>query len=46
MSFNPLDDKGLYKVRVGDVVRVSGKMDSDFFEGRELVADSVVTISR
>lgn len=49
MPYNPLDDIGYQKIRVGDRVSVTGRMDFDFFEvegRRELVADSVVTLSR
>jgi uncharacterized protein YdeI (BOF family) len=45
MSYNPLDDEGYQKIEVGDRVSVAGQMDKDLFEGRELLADSVVTLS-
>ena len=45
MPYNPLDDEGYQKIEVGDRVSVSGTLDDDLFEGRELVADSVVTLS-
>jgi hypothetical protein len=45
MLYNPLDDEGYQKVRVGDRVRVSGEIDVSFFEGRELMAESIVTLS-
>jgi len=45
MLYNPLDDQGFQKLEVGDRVRVTGEMDISFFEGRELKADSVVTLS-
>jgi uncharacterized protein YdeI (BOF family) len=45
MSYNPLDDQGYQQVEVGDRVSVTGQIDDDLFEGRELVADSVVTLS-
>lgn len=44
MPFNPLDDEGYLKVRVGDLVSVSGEMGSDLFQGRELVADSLMKL--
>lgn len=44
MAYNPLDDEGYQKVRVGDRVSVTGEMDYDLFEGRELVADSVIVL--
>lgn len=45
MPYNPLDDEGYQKIEVGDRVSVTGQMDDDLFEGRELEADSVVTLS-
>jgi uncharacterized protein YdeI (BOF family) len=45
MAYNPLDDQGYQKIEVGDRVSVTGQIDDDLFEGRELVADSVVTLS-
>jgi hypothetical protein len=45
MSNDPLDDEGYQKIKVGDRVSVVGKMDDDLFEGRELMAQSVVTLS-
>ncbi|MBK1621298.1 hypothetical protein CKO42_23350 [Lamprobacter modestohalophilus] len=45
MAYNPLDDEGYQKIEVGDRVSVTGQIDDDLFEGRELVADSVVTLS-
>ena len=46
MPYNPLDDEGFQKIDVGDRVSVSGTMTADFFEGRKLVASSVVELSR
>jgi uncharacterized protein YdeI (BOF family) len=45
MAYNPLDDEGYQKIRVGDRVRATGSIDDDLFEGRELVADSVIKLS-
>lgn len=45
MPNDPLDDEGYQKIKVGDRVSVIGKMDDDLFEGRELMAQSVVTLS-
>lgn len=42
LPYNPLDDVGYPQIEVGDRVRASGRMDYDLFEGRELVADSVI----
>jgi uncharacterized protein YdeI (BOF family) len=44
MAYDPLDDEGYQKIEKGDIVSVAGSMDDDFFEGRELVARSIVTI--
>jgi uncharacterized protein YdeI (BOF family) len=44
MPYDPLDDVGYQKVDVGDRVSVTGRMDDDLFEGRELVADSLVIL--
>lgn len=46
MAYNPLDDEGYQKIKKGDRVSVYGKMDYDFLEGRELVADHIVTLSK
>ncbi len=45
MAYNPLDDKGYQKLEKGDRVRVGGHMEDNLFEGRELMADSVVTLA-
>ncbi|MDX1679246.1 MAG: hypothetical protein R3242_00825 [Akkermansiaceae bacterium] len=45
MDYNPLDDEGYQKIEVGDRVSIIGEFDKDFFEGTELVADSVMTLS-
>ncbi|WPL18397.1 hypothetical protein Thiowin_03468 [Thiorhodovibrio winogradskyi] len=45
MSYNPLDDEGYQKIEAGDRVSVTGHIDDGLFKGRELVADSVVTLS-
>ena len=45
MPYDPLDDEGYQRIEVGDRVSVTGTMDADLFEGRELVADSVVVLS-
>jgi len=44
LGYDPLDDEGYQKIEVGDLVSVAGAIDDDFFEGRELVADSVVEL--
>ncbi|MDQ8204894.1 NirD/YgiW/YdeI family stress tolerance protein [Pelagicoccus sp. SDUM812003] len=45
MGYNPLDDEGLQRIEVGDRVSVYGDTDYDLFEGREIVADSIVTLN-
>ncbi len=44
MLYNPLDDKGYQKIDVGDKVQVTGDMDYDFVEMKQLLAESVVTL--
>lgn len=44
MPYNPMDDKGYQQIDVGDYVSVSGDMDYDFWDERELMADSVITL--
>jgi uncharacterized protein YdeI (BOF family) len=46
MPYNPLDDEGYQKIRKGDRVSVTGEIDYDLFEGRELVANSVVVLKK
>ena len=45
MPYNPMDEKGFQQLAKGDYVSVSGNMDVDFWEGRELMADTVITLS-
>ncbi|MDT8449863.1 MAG: hypothetical protein RQ847_06780 [Wenzhouxiangellaceae bacterium] len=44
LLYNPLDDEGFQQIEKGDRVSVNGVVDSDFFEGSELKADSIVTL--
>lgn len=44
MSYNPTDDEGYQQVAEGDLVTVTGNMEEDTFEKRELMAESVVTL--
>ena len=46
LAYDPLDDEGYQKIDVGDRVKVMGEIDSNLFEGRELVADSVIKLNR
>lgn len=43
MGYNPLDDIGFQKIDTGDFVSVSGDLDIDVFDGRELSAESIVS---
>ena len=44
MAYNPVDDKGYQTLDKGDYVSVTGDMEDDFWEGRELMADTVITL--
>ena len=44
MPYNPLDDEGYQRIRVGDKVKVSGDVDSELFTARLIVADSVIKL--
>jgi uncharacterized protein YdeI (BOF family) len=44
MLYNPMDDTGFQKIRKGDVVSVNGTIETDFFNDRQLSADSIVTL--
>ncbi len=44
MLYNPLDDKGYQKIKVGDIVRVRGTMDKSFFERNEISAQNVTKL--
>ena len=46
LGYNPLDEYGYQRIQTGDVVSVTGTIDADFFEGRELEAESVITLSQ
>ena len=41
LAENPLDDEGYMKIRTGDAVRITGEVDDDWLEGREIVATSI-----
>jgi len=45
MPYNRLDDEGYQKIGKGDLVRATGHIDDDFFEGRVLEADNVVKLT-
>lgn len=44
MPYDPLDDEGFQKLEIGDRVSVRGEVDTDFFDGRQLNAHTVVTL--
>lgn len=44
MPYDPLDQEGYQKIEVGDRVKVIGEIDVNLFEGRELEADSIITL--
>jgi len=46
MQYNPFDNGGLQKVKNGDRVHVYGSIDDDFFERREIMADSIIVLSQ
>lgn len=45
MPYNPLDEEGYQKIEAGDLVKVDGTVETDFFEGHEFRADSVVKLA-
>jgi hypothetical protein len=44
LGYNPLDSYGYQRIDRGDRVSVSGRFDRDFLEGRELEADTLITL--
>lgn len=44
LGYDALDDKGFQQIDVGDRVSVTGRIDHDFLEGRELEAERIVTL--
>ncbi len=44
LGYNPLDDEGYQKIDVGDRVSVTGDLDIDWWEKREIMAETVVTL--
>jgi len=46
MPTNPLDDEGVQQIEIGSLISVTGTLDHDFLEGRELVAIAIITLSR
>lgn len=46
LGYNPLDEVGLQRLARGDRVSVSGRLDLGFFERKEIVADTIVSLAR
>lgn len=44
LYYDPLDEAGYQQVASGDRISVTGEIDRSFFEGREIVADTIVTL--
>lgn len=44
LDYNPLDEQGFQEIEVGERVSVNGVINDEFFENRQLEADSVVTL--
>lgn len=44
MSYNPMDDEGYQKIEVGDKVSVTGDIDVNTWDKRELTAETIVTL--
>lgn len=44
MGYNPLDNKGFTKLNVGDRVRVSGQVEDNLFETKEVAASYVTEL--
>lgn len=46
LGYNPMDKTGFTKLNVGDRVRVSGKVDDNLFEPKEVAASYVTELSK
>lgn len=44
LGYNPFDDEGYQKIAVGDRVSITGDLDKDWWERRELMTDSILTL--
>ena len=44
LGYDPMDNLGLQQLSVGDRVYVIGNIDDEFFSGKELSADTIVTL--
>lgn len=45
LLYNPMDDVGYQQIDEGDLVSITGDMESDLLESMELMADSVVILN-
>ncbi|MBU1187738.1 MAG: NirD/YgiW/YdeI family stress tolerance protein [Gammaproteobacteria bacterium] len=45
MIYDPLDDEGYQQIEEGDLVSVTGDIDTGLFENQELQADTIVTLN-
>ena len=46
MPYNPLDGEGYQRIKKGDRVMVSGDLDYDVVEKKEIMADRIITLSK
>jgi len=46
MAYNPLDDQGYQQIDVGDRLYVTGEVEHDFFEEREIDASTITSITK
>lgn len=44
LSYDPLDDDGYQQIEVGDLISVTGDIDTGLFEQRELDAETIITL--
>jgi len=45
LGYDPLDEQGAQQLEIGDRVRVFGYIDDDWWEGREVMADVIISLS-
>ncbi|MBD3671644.1 MAG: hypothetical protein HUJ29_12815 [Gammaproteobacteria bacterium] len=44
MDYNPVDNIGFQQIEEGDKIVVNGRLDTGFYENKEVLADSLITI--
>jgi hypothetical protein len=44
LPYDPLDEEGYQRIERGDYVNVTAHLESDFFEGQEIVAAHITTL--